>query len=338
MIITDDEKSTKVCSQCQQKFHKNLLCEDGIYRCFSSRQKCLSCNPYKPKKRDENIEKNVILNYENYGASWCMEEYNLTKNQLYGIVQKFNLKLNRSVHSKIRSSSKLISENAHKVNHAQFIKIDSPTAAYILGLLWTDGHISKNTNTITFTTTYPDAEYFKTIFDKTGNWGYCKTIPKNSNWKHRLSIYTTNRFLKDFLVNLNFTEKDKGFTSLYGSIPVEYRKFFLIGIIDGDGCFYVNDKNSSYKFSICSSIEQDWTCLENYFKQNSIECHIERTISKNGSYSKIYVFGKDNIKKIWNLLYNDYTLHLIGLPRKYEKCNYINNLPKRKKKNITALQ
>lgn len=317
-------KRTNICKTCSKPFEINTQL-NGKNICLSNRSRCLRCSP-KKERRSEEVENFIIDNYSDHGVSWCVENSQLTKNQINGIVKKFNLKISKVVSRQVRSKAKTRKAEDCKVNHENFLNIVRQEEAYILGLLWTDGHVSKDTNGIIFSTTSPDDYYFYPIFQKTGNWGYCKSA-SGHGWKDHISINTSNFYLREFLLKHNFRDKEKGFSQLYALIPKEFQNAFLIGLVDGDGCFYINKQKGLYRFSVCSSYDQDWTAFEEILRRLQINWKIERTQSKSGSYSKIHIFGRERVKKFGDLLYKDYETDKIGLPRKYTKFLEIKNSP-----------
>ena len=314
MITYRREKIKYRCEKCHNLFEINFRDTDGKYKCLFDRKYCLQCSP--PRKSTLPFHASVIENYPKYGNKWCQEKYNLTKNQVAAIVTKYKLYVYPEANSKIQSECRRKSEYDHKVQHSRFINIDTALDAYILGLLWTDGHVSKTTNTIVFSTTMPDGNYFIPLFLKTGKWS---VFTAETTTKPKVSIYTSNRFLKEYLKNYNFIEKEKGMDLIYNAIPEKFRKYFIIGMIDGDGCFYVNKKRGDYRFSICSSYNQNWECIERLCETLKIKYYIERCLSKHGNYSKLHIPNKYATNKLGSYIYDDYAEINLGLPRKYNK-------------------
>lgn len=309
------EKRTNLCRTCGKLFEINVKDEAGKPICLFNRRHCLICKPKKNKLLPPEYFKFIEENYSNHGVKWCCENSELTKNQVVSIAGKLNLKIDPRVHTRIRSEGKLRPANQYKIFHEDFLNIDTSTKAYLLGLLWTDGHIAKNNHTITLSTTPPDDQYFIPLFQETGKWSVHVSKSRN-HWKNHVSIYTTNRFIHVFLKEYNYNNKHLGFQKIYDYIPLEYKKYFIIGLIDGDGCFYANETNSSYRFSLCSTYEQDWSCFENILRELKINWKIERTIGKSGSYSKVHISGRLRIAAFGDYVYENYS---IGLPRKRDK-------------------
>ena len=90
-----------------------------------------------------------------------------------------------------------------RVNPSPFIKVKKPIYVYLLGLIYSDGSIysQKYSHTILFKTTQPDAEYFKKIFLRTGDWEIYEYIQKqHPTWKPNVIFRTGNQYLRNFLI------------------------------------------------------------------------------------------------------------------------------------------
>jgi len=310
-------KKEKICKKCNNNFIINFKINDKNI-CLSNRSFCLLCKPKRQKISKDAIE-NIIKEYNLIGAEECQKKFKISKNQITYIASKYKLKLNPKTHSKIKSKSKIeIDPFKYKVNHLSFSNINNSICAYILGLIWTDGHINSRNNSIIFSTTYPDSEYFSKEFLKTGSWNIYR-YKSNKNHKDKISIITTNKFLKETLVSLGFLEKIKGLEKVYEHIPENLKHYFIRGLIDGDGCFYVNKKKSIYRFSLCSCLNQNWNCIQKLLDSLSIKYKIENSTTKNGSYSKIHISGIPNVKKFGDFVYRNRQDDFIGLDRKYKK-------------------
>lgn len=317
-------KKFNTCGMCHKEFLPRFKDETGKYHYLVDRQNCLECWP--PARNIEEFEEKVKENYPDKGKKWCMREYGLSWGDVQRIINKYNLLVSKEGWTKVATDRRVILPEDQKVNHEQFTNIKDPIAAYLLGLIWTDGHINKKMNLISFGTTYPDSDYFIPQFLKTGAWGVGRYKHKGKTWKDAVSIYACNSYLKDFLKQHNFTDKDKGFQSLYDIIPENLKRFFIIGLIDGDGCFYVNKYHGHYRLTIAAAYDQNWDCLSNIFKKLGIKHSISKTIRTTGHGSVIEICGKSRVKLLGDFLYHDYKSHGIGLPRKYNKFLTINEM------------
>ena len=93
-------------------------------------------------------------------------------------------------------------------------------------------------------------------------------------------------------------------------------KYFLRGLIDGDGNFYYNKSNGYAQFTLASSLNQDWSYLEKLFSEFNPHTNQEKT--NHGNSSVLKITGKDNLIKFIKFL--DYEKNKIGLDRKRSKA------------------
>jgi hypothetical protein len=263
-------------------------------------------------------------NYCKLGLKQSSEILNITKGKVTYIVKKFNLTLSKEEKSKILSETRAKKQNEHDVNINNFTTEINENGAYILGLLWADGYIANNNpNTkqkydINLECINEDMESFKTVLVKTGAWNFY--YRQRKDWKPITKASTCNKELINYLIENDYKEKSfKSPDKIISKIPENLIKYFLLGMIDGDGCFYFNKKNSLRQFTISGSLNQDWSAFEKIFDNLGISYKInQRTNNKNGS-SEIRVLNKINIKKIGDFIYTTINEDKIGLLRKYNK-------------------
>jgi len=219
-----------------------------------------------------------------------------------------------------------------KLKENIFIEIDA-VKSYILGFIYADGHVCKNGNEISIMIGEKDFENIKDIISKTGEWSSKKRV--------RLSKQTNKKYVSGCfrhysnLTSLFLTEngyKEKSYLSpvkILNKIPKELHNHFFRGYIDGDGSFSFYGKNSC-KFNICSTIEQDWSCMTDLLKKLGVDVYkIYKYKRKSGNSSLLSISNKWDIIKLGEYLYKD--SKEIYLKRKYEKYLEIKNSDIKKK-------
>jgi hypothetical protein len=125
------------------------------------------------------------------------------------------------------------------------------------------------------------------------------------NRKPQMSIYFCNVNFYDYFISKYFIDKSiKSPIDLINDIPNDLVRYFYLGLIDGDGCFYFNLKNKNRQFYVTSSHNQDWSHMENLFKLLNIsQYEIRRVINKNGNKSSyIRVKKYKEIESLYNYL------------------------------------
>ena len=199
---------------------------------------------------------------------------------------------------------------------------------YYLGFLWADGSIYRTG--IRLELIESDSIELLGDFNKIDFIKFNTYRRVRNGYKPSMSIYFCNSKLYDKFFKIYF--KDKSISSpseLLKIINPEFISYFFLGLIDGDGCFYLSKNKKSTQFSISSSYKQDWSHIEELFKLLNIKTYkINRRINKNNtnSQSSIRITNYNDILKLSNYLYpNGYEF---GLERKYIKCKEIlNNKP-----------
>lgn len=210
---------------------------------------------------------------------------------------------------------------------SDFIKIEKKEIAYFLGLLWSDGYIRKNTNSIGIECITEDMNIFISILDRIAIWNRYDRQRKDKQPVTNITL--SSEKLHKFLADNDYHEKSiKSPDKIISKIPEYLIKYFLLGIVDGDGCFYFNNEKYLRQFSITGSFNQDWIGFEKIFIKLRIKYSIIRIKTKKTGYSQLRITEASEILKFGNFIYSTFHEEQIGLPRKYIKyedivSNYI---------------
>jgi hypothetical protein len=208
-----------------------------------------------------------------------------------------------------------------RINIEDFYNIQKKEISYLLGLIWADGHLSKRDNTLSIECVSEDMIFFKETLDKVGRWSYHYRDRERYGIKCKslTNAYICDSLLHKFLEENDYLEKStKSPDKITSKIPDRLLSYFVLGMIDGDGCFYYKEKLAS-QFVLAGTIEQNWSFFEKKFK----ELFINYTIVITNSSSVIRVTNKNDIRKIGNFVYSTIEDDNIGLIRKYEKYEQI---------------
>lgn len=201
--------------------------------------------------------------------------------------------------------------NKNKIN----INLNDKYFCYILGIIWADGFVCKKTNRVSISLIEEDILNIEYIFFKVGIWNKTFFNNKKRNYKNQIRLDVSDKNFHKFLVDNDFYNKSfMSPTSILSLIKKDNLKYFIRGLIDGDGCFYYNKKNYTRQLVISSTYEQNWDYMESFF--NEIQCKYEiRQISNVSSKSSLIRITNIDIIKFGDIIYNDF----FGLKRKYEK-------------------
>lgn len=213
-----------------------------------------------------------------------------------------------------------------KVDHNKFLfDVDNYTS-YILGFLWADGNIYKNSVNIELIS--EDIINVLPIFNHVGEWNlYNRQRTKDGIpfGKVQSKLNTSNKILTDFLLTMDYKNKEYGPYKILEHIGASNHKHFWHGFFDGDGCLYLEKKDDdtigTITLQFWSCINQDWNPLINYLDLYEIKHKIwkyERS-NPNSSIHRSSCLGIKNTTKIKQFLDIIYSSTMIGLNRKYQK-------------------
>lgn len=195
---------------------------------------------------------------------------------------------------------------------SNFFKKESAEKYYIVGLLYADGYLTKNSS--------GNKEYVglklidKQILDDITNIIKCKEPFKSGITSAKKQLYKIefrdNEVINDLKeIGLH---KRKTLTITYPNIPNEYHKDFIRGVFDGDGCIHFSLKKGRINSYVTNfQIVGTFNLLEGIAKYLNVNVRIVPY----KKVAKLLVDKKDDIIKLFNYLYYD---DCLCLKRKYE--------------------
>jgi intein/homing endonuclease len=198
-------------------------------------------------------------------------------------------------------------------------------AAYMLGFIWADGWIRKNKyhREVRVECLREDIEEIKPNFDKVFDWKIYYRNRPNRRPQARLNLVHLE-FVDYLLENGYSTNRDAN--KALSIIPEDLQFLWFRGLIDGDGCWYVNKEKQKRQFSISASYELDWSFIEDLFLSLDINSYRIYKREHASSKSSVVEFNrKDNFLKLGNFIYRGFQEEKIGLMRKYLKWQEILN-------------
>ena len=260
--------------------------------------------------------------YTENGFEKCQKLTGLSKERIQYILQKHGIKRKPAF------------------NPDMFIKALTKESSYVLGFLWADGHISTKTKNseVLMEIVDEDLREIKRCMESTGAWRF-HTRKRGDN-KPITRAVAHSRELYEFLERHDYGEKStKSADKILSHIPEEFHRYFFRGLIDGDGCFYINEKQYLYQFSLASSFDQDWSYFTKFLDKIGVEYKIQKNskLNKKGvlnQSSAVRATNKKYIAKLFECVYEGYDSDKIGLPRKYEKALFIKEKSKITRKDI----
>ena len=242
-------------------------------------------------------------NYPSRGCLYCVENLNLSKSTISTIARRIGVRVDEK--TKIKNMSKDI------IDVSDYINLNDPKIAYILGLIWTDGAVifsnnKSKTPVIKHTCVGYDSLSSDDIF-KYLNWRNFKSTNEKSIGKNEMSTsWISSRGLGEYLIKNGYRDKNKG-TFIYKNFD-KYTSHFIRGIFDGDGCITTSTSGSKYKQTaiyFSSSSSQDWKYLSDILDILNIKHKIRKNIDKLGESSQLYINESESIYNLCEYMYRD---------------------------------
>ena len=208
-------------------------------------------------------------------------------------------------------------------NSIDLMNLKDKNIIYILGFIWADGSVKGQIST---TISEKDSENVCYNFKKTGDWlieHYDRYDKKYNKIYKKCRIRAKNKINLYFLRELGFYNKSiDSPNKLLSLIPKDLHHHFFRGYFDGDGCFFIKEK--MYKFSVASTINQDWSFIIQLFDELKIEKYsISKSDYKSGKSSHVRIVNKWDIIKLGEFVYKD--SKDLRLERKFIKYQQIKN-------------
>jgi hypothetical protein len=238
------------------------------------------------------------------------------------------LKVNRDSIKEICSKRSEKSPEKCRVNPNQFLSVTTPEIAYLLGLLWADGHV-KSINlsgSIRFGNITSDIDDIRHVFHKTGDWNFYEMGRQRANWKDQTAIVINEKTLFNFLKDHDYETKSGGSPiKILSHVPEHLRHYWWRGYFDGDGNLYIG--KHCHQISMASTYDQDWSFALSLMATLGVKGSICQTISKKGHKSStLRICGIENCKRFCEFIYAGYELDKIGFSRKYQKYQQLSKL------------
>lgn len=272
------------------------------------------------------LEEFVKQNYRVVGLKFIVDKFDTNKSAVARIAKKFGIKLTHDERSKLRIKACEKPPEEFNVNHTIFENIEMPEVAYLLGVLWADGHLSHlraGHHDIICSTTMLDEHPLENTFMKTGKWNKYRKKHDNKlhpTWREAITFQTSNKHLFRLLEKMDYTNKiGASPCKVLKHVPENIRHYWWRGYFDGDGCIYTNGGTIQIHFS--GPYAQDWAFAKQLMSDlNVTKYTITRNVSnKNNTSSALRLCSKPDTFAFLNYIYKNIENDDIGFTRKYKK-------------------
>lgn len=212
--------------------------------------------------------------------------------------------------------------NKYNINHEYFQK-QSEDMAYWLGILGSDGCVSKKENQIYIELQRQDRELLEKLNNTIKNERPIKDYQDSKGYESS-KLYFYSKQIKQDLALYNIIPNktyDKNYTFPF-LLEKKYYPDYIRGLFDGDGSIKIT--NCSISWQIDSSSLEIVKIIQLFFQEKNIVLNITKLPKKNINIFRIYGYGKEKIQKIYNILYS--TNSNLFLKRKKNKIEMLLNL------------
>lgn len=263
---------------------------------------------------------NIIMLYKNnISMAEIAREYNIGDRMVSKILKENNVL--------IRTPD--VYCRRYTLNEHYFDSIDTPNKAYIIGLLYADGCVYKETNMVTISLQEQDKSILDKINKEIGSNRPLRLIryhDKNPNWSNQYQLSINSSYIIDKLIQLGVVPNK----SLKIKFPMWLKEdlyfHFLRGYIDGDGCIVKNEK----RVGLVGTDDFCQYISEYLYNKLNIHCSISVCHKRVDSPVRdLRVSGSKQVKVLLDELYKNADMYI---DRKYNlyksiycKQNDINN-------------
>ena len=265
-------------------------------RILTLEEELLVCQIYKQTGRAKDCQ--VALKTRQETIRECLKKYGLYRAQREAVINS--------------------PQNQRKYNvNDSFFDIETSDMAYILGILASDGSVSKRENEIKLSFSSVDRDFLVSLREKIGG----RPIKDYTTQKgFEVSSWSfTSQHIKEKLSEYNIIPA-KTFTFKFPTkLSKKYWKDFIRGYFDGDGSISTAG-SYSIRFQICSATKDVLEKTVDFFEENGVPRTSILEQTKNRKSPLYYIqYSSVPTRMIYNILYYENCLCLSRKKQKFEE-------------------
>ena len=248
--------------------------------------------------------------------------------QLKDIAQEFNTNY-RTVSTQLKKNGIEIDRYTYHFNEHYFDNIDSQEKAYIMGMLWADGHNCVSRGSIILELQESDIDLLEKINILTGNERPLRKQNlhlKNENWKDQYKLVWQSKYTSNVLESYGMVQGKSLVLKFPEWLGATLYAHFIHGYFDGDGCISLvgANKNRSANINMIGTrmfLER----VANIIKDSTgANVFINRDERAREPICILRCSIRNDVINILNWLYQDSTIYM---QRKYDKYQqFLNNI------------
>ena len=255
------------------------------------------------------------------------EKMYLNGMSLQDIATEFKVNSNTiSIH--LKNIGVAIDRYTYYFNEHFFDEIDTAYKAYILGLLWADGHNCVKKGSIILELQEQDKELLLQINNITQNERPLRLQTlhnKNEKWQNQYKLTLQNRYTSSVLESYGMLANKSLVLEFPKCVPEELYSSFILGYFDGDGSISLSNNNRNVYISIVGTKMFLDVVAEIIQKNTGVNPTITRATRAKDPICSLRCNKKQDVIKLLNWLYKDSTIYLQRKYNKYRTFININN-------------
>ena len=267
------------------------------------------------KEVPENIERQVIYNYLELkqGLTTAGQEYGLSQYMVEKILRKYGVKKRTYTESKQESRKYSCNDD--------YFKMQSPNMAYILGLIASDGSVSKKENLIAIQLLESDKSILEEIRGETQSERPLAMYTRKNTGHIVATFRVWSKSWKDDLTHYGIVPNKTFILKPPELLKPEYRIDFIRGYFDGDGSIYQVPSQNKLGVDIVGASKEmiEWIHNELVNHYHLMLPRPTTEVLNNGTVMyKVRTNSKEEVKKIYELFYSNGGLCMQRKKRKFE--------------------
>ena len=205
-------------------------------------------------------------------------------------------------------------ERKYNINENYFDSIDTPEKAYILGLLFADGHNELKKHTISMSLIESDKDLLEKIrvilnSEKPLEFiDYSNKLFNGSKCKNQYRLLLFSSHICKTLLNYGMIS-NKSATLYYPQINPKLNQHFIRGYFDGNGCMCFS-QGKHYISTIVSTSDMCNSISQILKQEIGIHSSVLDAPNKNGITKYVSISGRLQVMKFMNYIYKDADLYL----------------------------
>lgn len=248
------------------------------------------------------MESQVVINLYKSGMSQyaIAKQFGVTHGKIQYILRKHKIPIRQGNQNK-----KYVCDDNY------FSIIDSHEKSYWLGFLTADGSVSKKDNEISIGLSYRDIDHvekFKSAIQSNSKIYIYDSIVNGKSHKCCKFCFYSPSMKKDLAIHNVVPNKSKTL-KISTKIPKQFVNSYLLGIIDGDGSFFIDKENQTH-FSLIGS-KSEIKSIQSILIKN---CNLNKSKIQQEKRSKQMWYlnygGNAVISKLVNYLYKNSPIYL----------------------------